>query len=72
MSAQQQAPSINLAVQHHGAGRLSEAERVCQKLLKQDPNQPVALHLLGVITHQLGNNEAAADLIARPSNSSLI
>ena len=65
MSAQQQTPSINLAIEHHGAGRLSEAERVCQDILKQEPNQPVVLHLLGVISHQLGNNKAAADLITR-------
>ena len=65
MSGQQQPPTIDLAVQHFSAGRLSEAERICEQILQNDPNQPVNLHLLGVITHQLGKNEAAADLIAK-------
>ena len=43
--------SIDLAVQHHNAGRLPEAESIYQQILQADPNQPVALHLLGVIAH---------------------
>ena len=27
------------------------------------PNQPIALHLLGVIAHQVGKNDIAVDLI---------
>ncbi|MDA0230639.1 MAG: tetratricopeptide repeat protein [Proteobacteria bacterium] len=65
MSGQQQTPTVDLAVQHFNAGRLSEAERVCEKILRKDPDHPVTLHLLGVITHRLGRNEAAADLIAK-------
>lgn len=65
MSGQQQPPTIDRAVQHFSAGRLSEAERICQQILRKDPNHPVTLHLLGVITHQLGNNEAAADFIVK-------
>ena len=65
MSGQQQPPTIDFAVQHFSAGRLSEAERICEKILQNDPNQPVTLHLLGVITHQLGKNEAVADFIAK-------
>ncbi len=44
---------IDLAVQHHTAGRLPEAESIYQQILQADPNQPVALHLLGVIAHQV-------------------
>ena len=65
MSEQQQTPAIDLAVQHFSAGRLSEAERICEQILQKDPNHPVTLHLLGVINHQLGKNEAAADLIGK-------
>ena len=55
--------AIDLAVQHHNAGRLPEAESICQQILKSDPNQPVALHLLGVIAHQVGKHDIAVDLI---------
>ena len=57
--------AIDLAVQHHNAGRLPQAERIYQQILQIDPNQPVALHLLGVIAHQVGKNDTAVDLIAR-------
>jgi Flp pilus assembly protein TadD len=43
--------SLALAVQHHNEGRLPEAESILQQILQVDPNQPVALHLLGVISH---------------------
>ena len=56
--------AIDLAVQHHNAGRLPEAESIYQQILQSDPDQPVALHLLGVIAHQVGKNDTAVDLIA--------
>ena len=56
MSEQQQTLTIqqalDLAVQHHNEGRLSQAESIYQQILRSDPNQPIALHLLGVIAHQ--------------------
>ena len=52
-------------MQHHGAGELSKAEGIYQEILKADPNQPVALHLLGVIAHQTGNNDLAVELITQ-------
>jgi tetratricopeptide (TPR) repeat protein len=55
--------SINLALQHHAAGRLSEAESIYQQILQTNPNQPEALHLLGLVAHQGGKNEIAVDLI---------
>ena len=58
-------PELDIALQHHGAGRLPEAEGICQKILKTDPNQPVALHLLGVIAHQVGKNDTAVELITK-------
>ena len=57
--------ALELAVQHHTAGRLSEAETIYQQLLHSDPNQPVALNLLGVIAHQTEKNELAVDLITK-------
>jgi|TARA_Y100000294_G_scaffold176118_1_gene197727 predicted O-linked N-acetylglucosamine transferase (SPINDLY family) len=57
--------AIDLAVQHHNAGRMPEAESVYQQILKADPNQPVALHLLGVIAYQAGKHDLAVDLITK-------
>ena len=57
--------ALDLALQEHGAGRFSEAEGLYQQVLQADPNQPVALHLLGVIAHQNGNNDVAEELITK-------
>jgi len=57
--------AIDIAVQHHNAGRLREAEHIYQRILQADPNQPVALHLLGVVAHQVGQHDAAVDLITK-------
>ena len=57
--------TLDLALQHHTAGRLPEAERIFQQILQADPNQPVALHLLGVIDHQAGKSDTAVNLITK-------
>ena len=57
--------AIDLGVQHHNAGRLPEAESICQQILQADPNQPVVLHLLGIIAHQVGKTDTAIDLITK-------
>ena len=57
--------SLNLAVQHHSAGRLPEAQGIYQQILQAEPKQPVALHLLGVIAHQAGKNDTAVDSIGK-------
>lgn len=56
---------IDIAVQHHTQGRLPEAEALYRQILKADPNQPVALHLLGVIAHQVGKHDVAVELISQ-------
>ena len=69
MSEQQQTLTIqqalNLAVQHHKEGRLSQAESLYQQILQSNPEQPIALHLPGVIAHQAGKNDVAVDLITK-------
>ncbi|MGD0464719.1 MAG: tetratricopeptide repeat protein [Tepidisphaeraceae bacterium] len=55
--------SIELALQHHKAGRLAEAEAIYRQVLAQQPNHPDALHRLGLVAFQLGQNDAAIDLI---------
>jgi tetratricopeptide (TPR) repeat protein len=57
--------AIDLAVQHHTAGDLPKAEAIYQRILQADPDQPVALHLLGLIAHQVGKNDTATDLITK-------
>ena len=57
--------AIDLAVQHHTAGDLPKAEGIYQQVLQAEPNQPVALHLLGVIAHQVGKNDISVDLITK-------
>ena len=59
--------AIDLALQHHNGGRLPQAEGIYQQILQVDPNQPVALHLLGMIAHQTGKNDTAVDLITKAS-----
>jgi len=47
------------------SGRLSEAEAIFNRILQATPNQPDALHFLGMIAHQSGNSETAVELIGR-------
>ena len=45
--------SIRIGLEHHQAGQLREAEQIYRQVLDIDPNNPEALHLLGVIAHQV-------------------
>ena len=53
------------ALQHHQAGRLPEAERLYRRVLATDPRHPDAMHLLGVIAHQRGSNDASVERISK-------
>ena len=55
--------AFQLALQHHQAGRLAEAEALYRQILAVQPHHADALHLLGVIAHQVGQHNAAVDLI---------
>lgn len=57
--------AIDFAFEHHSAGRLTEAESVYKHILEVNPEQHIALHLLGVIAYQVGNDAAAIDLMSR-------
>jgi protein O-GlcNAc transferase len=57
--------ALDMARQHHQAGRLTEAEVIYRQILDREPNHDDVLHLLGVIAHQVGNNQLAVDLINR-------
>ncbi|AFY64842.1 glycosyl transferase family 9 [Geitlerinema sp. PCC 7407] len=53
--------TLAIALEHHRAGQLSEAERLYQAVLQQEPEQADALHLLGVLAYQQGQWPAAVD-----------
>jgi tetratricopeptide (TPR) repeat protein len=54
---------MSLALDHHRAGRLSEAEKLYRKILTLDPRHAASLHMLGMIAHQIGQNSVALQLI---------
>jgi hypothetical protein len=51
--------AMDMAVQHFHGGRLSDAENICLRILEAAPDQPAALHLLGVMAHQSSELEGA-------------
>lgn len=54
---------VALALAHHGAGRLAEAESFYRKALDVDTGNFDALHMLGVVNLQAGNPSRAVALI---------
>ena len=56
-------------MQHHIAGRVAEAESIYQQILHADPNQPVALNLLGMVAYQVGKIDIAVELITKAINT---
>ncbi len=57
--------AFELALQHHRAGRLTDAEALYRQILAVDPQQPESLHYLGLIAHQVGKHDTALELIGR-------
>ena len=57
--------SLTLAQRHHAAGELSEAKGIYQKILRDAPDHPIALHLMGVIAYQNKENDVALDFIKK-------
>ena len=51
------------ALDLHQAGRMAEAESGYRAILKERPDHVDALHYLGVLLHQRGDNEDAAKLL---------
>jgi len=51
--------AFRIAVQHHQAGRLPEAEALYRQILAAQPNHADALHHIGIIAHQIGRHELA-------------
>ncbi|TAL09209.1 MAG: tetratricopeptide repeat protein [Nitrospirae bacterium] len=57
--------TLSIAIQHHQAGRLPEAEALYRQILETSPNHPDALHLLGVLAHQVGRHDVAVSCIGQ-------
>jgi tetratricopeptide (TPR) repeat protein len=57
--------AVDLARQQHEAGHLPEAESLYKQILEADPNQPDAIHMLGVLAFQTGRADVALRLIQR-------
>ena len=53
------------ALDHHQAGRLADAESGYREILEDRPDHVDALHYLGVLMHQRGDNAQAAQLLDR-------
>jgi protein O-GlcNAc transferase len=56
--------NLNDAVQLHLKGQLNEAEQAYRQMLVRQPNNPDALHLLGVIAYQRKQYSEAIELIS--------
>ncbi|WP_448205584.1 tetratricopeptide repeat protein [Azospirillum sp. sgz302134] len=59
------AEALALALDHHLAGRLAEAQELYNRILDAEPDQPDALHFLGVLAGQVGEHRLGLQLIAR-------
>jgi len=57
--------ALALALQNHRSGRLAEAESICRQILSVEPRHADALHMLGVIAHQVGRHDVAVEMIHR-------
>ena len=56
---------LSKGLAYHQRGLLDEAARLYDAVLAADPEQPDALHLLGVVALQQGRLQPAAELIGR-------
>ena len=69
LSSEHQTPTLqqalNFALQHHTTGDLQKAEAIYEQIIQTNPDHPIALHLLGVIAHQKGENDRAIDIITK-------
>lgn len=55
--------AIQLAAKHYSAGQMPQAENLLRQVLRIEPINPVALHLLGAVVHRAGKTENAIGLI---------
>jgi tetratricopeptide (TPR) repeat protein len=56
---------METALKYHQEEELIEAKKLFEQILKTNPNHPQALHSLGLIAHQNGQNDLARELIQK-------
>ena len=56
--------ALQAGIEHHRAGRFSEAAAIYQQILAADPRHAEAMQLLGVLAYQAGRHDTAIRLIS--------
>lgn len=57
--------AMSIAAQKIDAGELRPAELMLRQILEKQPENPHAMHLLGIIAHRVGRSELALELIGK-------
>jgi len=57
--------TYDLALQHHRAGRLQDAEQLYRQILTEQPEHAAATHNLAVIARQIGRSDVAVNMLRR-------
>src|SRR5689334_12773109 len=57
--------AVEIALEQHLAGHFARAEALYVEILRQDPGNVDAIHLLGVLAHQGRKSDIAVQLISR-------
>ncbi len=57
--------AMELAISQHRSGQVSQAESIYRQVLSKQPNNPAALHLMGMVNFQAGKLEEALDWMDR-------
>lgn len=60
---------LQSGIKHQQDGNLVAAEVLYKEILEESPNQPDALHLLGVLAYQIGEYDVAEELITHAIES---
>jgi tetratricopeptide (TPR) repeat protein len=61
--------ALNRAYAHWNAGQAPHAEQLCRRVLQNLPQQPDALHLLGIMAHAYGKLDMSLDFLRRASRA---
>ena len=57
--------AFEMAVRNHQAGQLQLAEQLYRQILQSEPQHAGALHFLGLIAYQTGNDEQAINYMTQ-------
>jgi len=60
--------ALDIAAQYLGAGDLTSAQVLCNRILEKWANHPVAINMLGIIAYHSGNNDDAAGCFSQAIN----